>query len=51
LEVISVYVVFKIMRPEKTTKGVGVDGEERTKDLALSQSNVERSGDLKGDQE
>lgn len=35
------------MRPEETTKGVGVDGEERTNDLGLRQSNIKRSGTLK----
>lgn len=51
LEVISVYVVFKIMTSEKTTERVGVDEEERNKDRALRQSNVKISGALKGDQD
>ena len=43
LEVVSAYMLVKVMRPKEITKGAGVDGEERIKDPALRHSNVKRS--------
>lgn len=42
LEVVFVYMLFKVMRLKEIIKGVGVDGEERSKDLVLRYFNVKR---------
>lgn len=42
LEVVFVYMLFKVMRLKEIIKGVGVDGEERIKDLVLRYFNVKR---------